>query len=641
MIFGPSLVIGSYINTNEYIAVTSVLVQRHGVRSPYPAPEQTNNSDYSLYTARQFPSAQDWGMTEYEYNNQYLTPHGRAILPKMGKWYKDYYKKLFGTAVDCSRVSVFSDNSIRDIDTAKLLVQDENGLNCPSVDVIVPAQAAFSNYADLAPVLSDNTQVNNCPVATETQVTGLYGGFGATGPDASSLTSLFETGIDFITNDLLQMGAYNASICAKVNPTGFSYNADGGVGQCGLNNTGYVYTGQYYEGMFKSPFYYAGYFAETLMFQYLSNLPTVGFDILTNGEEQLANLYTMHQGSLVFGTNIFNGASYASQQLGYVVASLQSYVQNSAVTGVRQAARSQLTFLVCHDTNILYLRQLLNLNWVPDNNPKNVATTGGSLSFQLFRRAGAAADSTDEADYSVLLVYTAASPEQQRQATTLSLGTPPAQAQVLIPKCGEIFCPFATFKQVALDAISLNCVTEPLQVRGGENDHQNCSVVCFVFLFFLFWWILSLFGCAILFLLFPQPHPYNSSYIHLLITITSFSLSSFHLSSSILHPSPYRFSRRYAVSWPRLVVTMQTTMNWRSTVTAWCFLWFSSLSSLQASYRQGCGGCMHTTTYLPGYGPRGGLTNNHHQVYNMKFIPHQQQQQQQKRMYNYFFCKNL
>ena len=49
-----------------------------------------------------------------------------------------------------------------------------------------------------------------------------------------------------------------------------------------------------------------------------------------------------------------------------------------------QEPTNQLLLLVSHDTNILYLQRLLDLNWIPDGFTNNIATTGGSLSFELW-----------------------------------------------------------------------------------------------------------------------------------------------------------------------------------------------------------------------------------------------------------------
>jgi hypothetical protein len=46
---------------------------------------------------------------------------------------------------------------------------------------------------------------------------------------------------------------------------------------------------------------------------------------------------------------------------------------------------NQLLLLFSHDTNILYLQRLLNLNWVPLGFGNNIATTGGTLNFELYQ----------------------------------------------------------------------------------------------------------------------------------------------------------------------------------------------------------------------------------------------------------------
>lgn len=50
-----------------------------------------------------------------------------------------------------------------------------------------------------------------------------------------------------------------------------------------------------------------------------------------------------------------------------------------------QDPSNQLLLLVSHDTNILYLQRLLDLSWIPNGFTNNIATTGGSLSFELWK----------------------------------------------------------------------------------------------------------------------------------------------------------------------------------------------------------------------------------------------------------------
>jgi hypothetical protein len=92
------------------------------------------------------------------------------------------------------------------------------------------------------------------------------------------------------------MANYDATICSNVNKEYTGSDTD-----CTLFDTGYEYTGLYFEGMFTSPMYYAGYFGEAFMLQYVSNITQWAFGLLT--KTQLNDLYTMHIETLWFGTN--------------------------------------------------------------------------------------------------------------------------------------------------------------------------------------------------------------------------------------------------------------------------------------------------------------------------------------------------
>jgi hypothetical protein len=73
--------------------------------------------------------------------------------------------------------------------------------------------------------------------------------------------------------------------------------------------------------------------------------------------------------------------------------------------------------------NILYLRELLDINWTPLGYSSGVATTGGTLSFDLYK-------ADNDGSYYVTLHYDAATPDQQRQARVLTLNDPPSTAEV-------------------------------------------------------------------------------------------------------------------------------------------------------------------------------------------------------------------
>eukprot|EP00602_Paraphysomonas_sp_CaronLab_P012895 CAMPEP_0185038310 /NCGR_PEP_ID=MMETSP1103-20130426/33824_1 /TAXON_ID=36769 /ORGANISM="Paraphysomonas bandaiensis, Strain Caron Lab Isolate" /LENGTH=399 /DNA_ID=CAMNT_0027576683 /DNA_START=325 /DNA_END=1524 /DNA_ORIENTATION=+ len=348
----------------------------------------------------------------------------------------------------------FADDSSRDINTAELWLQ---GFGCSSVPVNVVND---ESYPSMQPVLSDHFD-SGCPLATEEQVNGLYGG------DVDALTEMYDNEIQGVI-DVLAMPA-DAYICQYANP-----KFDPDTEACTLFETGYTWTGQYYQGMFESPVYYAQYFAETWMLQYMSNLTDWAFNLVTLS--QLRDMYEMHIQTLWFGTNYWNSLSYSSEQLAYIVASMEQYISGSPVSGVVQDIGTQLLLLVSHDMNILYLQRLLDLNWIPLGNSNRVATTGGTLSFELWK-------SKSDSTYYVKLHYDAAGPDQQRNAEVLSLDNPPAIAELVIPECGEVYCPWETFKSIALSSVDVNCIQDPLKSSvesmtdtgdsSTDNDDDN------------------------------------------------------------------------------------------------------------------------------------------------------------------------
>lgn len=427
----------------EYRLVQSVIVSRHGIRTPYP-PTNGTVTDFSSYTYKKFPDNSTWMMSYEAFSEQELTPHGEAILPYVGAYYKE---SLSAGGLDlsaCGNIVCFADDSTRDIQTAGYWLE---GFGCPNVEVRI---VNSDTYSSMQPVLSDHYFFEECPLATEEQVDGLYGG------NVNALTDMYSDEIELV-NQILDMANYDADICRNINP---EYDDSQ---TCTLFETGYEFTGLYYQGMFTSPFYYAQYFAEAWMLQYLSNLTDWGFGMLTLSD--LTDLNIMHYESLQFGANHWNSLSYSSQQLAYIVASIEQYVSGNSLGGVEQPVDTQLLLLVSHDMNILYLRELLDINWVPFGYSDGIATTAGALIFDLWQSA------SDNSFY-VKVHYDAASPNQQRDAEVLSVENPPSVSDLVIPLCGHLMCPWETFRDIALSAINSNCINEPLKTTVNELSYS-------------------------------------------------------------------------------------------------------------------------------------------------------------------------
>ena len=83
--------------------------------------------------------------------------------------------------------------------------------------------------------------------------------------------------------------------------------------------------------------------------------------------------------------------------------------------------------LFAHDTNILYLRHLLDLDWIATGWPMHAAPTGGALVFEVRGQA-------------VRTVFRAQSPASQHSGE----GTVD-EAVLVIPACGLELCPVEDF----------------------------------------------------------------------------------------------------------------------------------------------------------------------------------------------------
>jgi hypothetical protein len=259
-------------------------VSRHGIRSPYP-PNYGTLDDFSAYTQKIFPSNEEWGMTYQDFTHQRLTPHGKKVLPYFGSYFA---ARFVNDGLDfgvCQNIVCYADDSSRDIDSAKLWLE---GFGCPNVPVNI---VNTTHHAELRPVLYDLFD-SGCPIATEEQVLGTFGG------SVDALTKSYSSSIDLIM-DILEMPT-DASICSLSNS-----NFDSSTQDCTLFETGYRWTGYVYDGGFKCPTYYARYFAEYFTLQYLSNVTDWAFGLLT--PEQLVDLNELHVKTHDLGTNHWYG----------------------------------------------------------------------------------------------------------------------------------------------------------------------------------------------------------------------------------------------------------------------------------------------------------------------------------------------
>ena len=422
-----------------------VYASRHGIRPPYPPPV----GGIDAYSKRSFPGPSAWNMSKKEYDNQELTPHGRAVLPLLGRYLAKVYRHTnlyFREQQPCPwKLEVFADNSTRDVQTAQALLQGF----APECNVNV--QVAGKGLPEMEPVLSDHYDIASCAGASREQLQGAFGG-----QNLTALPPLYKSGIDRISAVLeTESVPADKSICHLLNASFSGEN-------CTLMDLPTQWTDLDFEGLFLSPLTYAAYFAEAFSLQYLSGLPMskVAFGKLALPE--ITELYRMHSQEMAYGTNYWNAQRNAAQTLGYILGSLEEVVSGSKVEGVSgHPENGGIRMLFFHDTNILMLRKLLGLEWVVRDFGINVAATGGALGFELIQ------DSADKAspdsDF-VRIYYIAATPEQQRNAHNLTLENPPSVSYLVINECGAVLCPYPQFRKIVLDTLDLRCTVGKLQL---------------------------------------------------------------------------------------------------------------------------------------------------------------------------------
>ena len=452
------LALGGQCVAEEAMTLSGVVyVSRHGVRSPYGPMNRTAGAalgdDWSAWTRKRAKGAADYGMDEAAFHAQELTPHGKALLPLFGAYVAEKWRAM-GLDVGDADLAIFADDSTRDVQTADLWLE---GLGRRGT----PVRVGNASRPRMVPVVSDKVLFGPAAPSTEEQTLGLFGG------DVAALTAAYEEDIKAIQR-VLDMPP-DASICAVL-----------GVGSddCALENLPYEFTGVYWQGMFLCPLYYAQFFAEAWMFEYLSGVDDFAFGLMTAAE--VAFLYETHIAMMSFAANPWNARAYGSAALGWIAAALvQQATGDSFGAPAMDAAtpRTSVVALFVHDTNQLYLRELLGVSWIARGWQGNAASTGGALSFELH-----CTTATPRRCF-VAVTYAVASPRQQRDAEAPSLASPPSEATLVIPDCGVALCPLADFVAVVLDKICADCVDDPLrsvldQLRAHANPPPRRPRAC-------------------------------------------------------------------------------------------------------------------------------------------------------------------
>ncbi len=370
-----------------------VILSRHGVRSPTNDPGR-----YDAY------SSAPW--SRWSVPPGYLTAHGFELMQLFGAYDRARIaaEGLIAPSgcADAAQVTFLADSDQRTRETAKALGQ---GM-FPGCEVAVQARPE----GEPDPLFHSM----HAGVGKPNAALALAAIRGRIGDDAPSLSAVYRPQLQALDSVLAGCGRVPVT-----NPNRMSiFDAPlppGGV----EGNTAKL----------RDPLAPASTMAETLLLQYTEGMQGANLGWGCLDETRLREIMQLHtaQADLTERTPLIARMD-ASNLIQHILGALEQHAAGKPIPGAPGKPSDRALFLVGHDTNIATVAGLLNLGWIIDGR-RDDTPPGGALVFELWRSAGGA--------WSVHLFYTAQTLQQMRDATPLTLATPPQRVPVFVPNCSQ------------------------------------------------------------------------------------------------------------------------------------------------------------------------------------------------------------
>jgi 4-phytase/acid phosphatase len=368
-----------------------VVVSRHGVRAPIDAPDQL-----APYSAQPWPK---WGVPP-----GYLTPRGKQLVALMGAYYRARYVAaglLTGDpATDRDRIFFRANNLERTKETGRGLAQgllgdanpDLHALPDGAVDpLFVPAKIRLGAPDEALAVAAVR---------------------GRLGADPDAFVRTYRSQFAKLHRILFGDEA-DALPPGKIRLLDLPMGVKPGEGNDLISTTG--------------PLNFAKTFIENLMLEYAEGMPAADVGWGRVDRAAFADLAQLHalDFSLAHGT-FYVAQAQISDLASHVLQTLEQAAAGHAVPGALGPPSTRLVVLAGHDMNLISLAGLLNLDWSVDSLPMSPALPGGALVFELWQHRA-------DARFFVRTFYMTQTLDQLRDATPLTLASPPAIAPVFIP----------------------------------------------------------------------------------------------------------------------------------------------------------------------------------------------------------------
>ena len=388
-----------------------VMVSRHGVRSPTGKPGQLNQYSFEPWPAWSVPPG-------------YLTEHGAHLMTLFGAYDREQLAAQGLIAPsgcgDAGHIRIIADSDQRTRETGKALAA---GL-APGCALEISALAEGT-----ADPLFHSLEAG---VGHPDKLLATAAVSGRIGNNPQGLSEAYRPQLEALEDILRSCNPGATCPSAATAAPQSIFDIPSSIAQGKSDHLVELHT----------PLSVASTMAENLLLEYTEGMEAakVGWGRVDIGKlREFLQLHTANED--ISQRTSYIARAQSSNLLIHILQSMEQEAASHPVTGALTRPGDRLLILVGHDTNLANIAGALGLSWLIDGR-RDDTPPGGALVLELWKVR-------DTEEYSVRTFYEAQTLDQMRNATPLSVKTPPERVPVFVPGCSQAdgSCKWNAFQQ--------------------------------------------------------------------------------------------------------------------------------------------------------------------------------------------------
>jgi 4-phytase/acid phosphatase len=414
-----------------------LIVSRHGIRRQFPS-STFSFSEWS--PGKAFDTADEsWGV---DGSKGVLTEHGYAAARLMGEEQGRRYKDV---VKDCeSAAFVYCEEDMpRDAFTAEGFFTgffSEKGAgklaHCKPPEL-------YSEGVEYLIDQGSKTRGEGCSLGTQKEVEGRI--------RIDEYKRIYQPLLEKLNSIL---GCCDPSLCQGL----------AGIAEkdtCTILDLPHEWDEEHWYVTFKGPIYAGKFFSEWFELSMLNGMD-FGFGELSEEDVMaLSQFVTLYRS---FEFDLLAARPFGSALLLHMLATLEQWETGSSLASVAHHHSADIVYMAAHDTNILYIGELLGLKWLNEGWQPNHTPPGGMLVLELYEQEGSQ-------EMLVGAFFDVQRPGDMRRLTP---DTPPDRFAITIPGCSghgdsQLLCPLSGFRALVLRAVDLKCVVPTELKKYGRK----------------------------------------------------------------------------------------------------------------------------------------------------------------------------